>query len=240
MRMRVAIVSVPPVSPAGLADLEAIWAGRASAAYYSVLPDTEPDSIRPYMAAAGEKVLMLGLGGPSPSAVSIARLTPRLEKTLASLAGLADFAFFPCGGDFPRLRSPVPLVQPNLVFRNLVKTVLRPGMRVGVITPGSPQVAHVRASWLPYLAEAGLAESQLVVDWAPPVPEVVTECARRLAAARVDLVAVECLGFREALRQRIAAVVGKPVFLVREAAALPLREMVGGVLSGGREPEQGA
>lgn len=231
MKMHVAVVSVPPVSPDALADLEPVWAGRAVVTYSSVLPDLEPDSIRPYLAEAGDKVLMLGVGGPSPTAISINSLLPQLEKKLASLAGLADFAFFPCGGDFPRLRCPIPLVQPNLAFRNVVKTVLRPDMRIGVITPGAPQVAHVHDSWLPYLAEAGLSESQLVVDWSPPVAEAAAACARRLAAAKVDLVAVECLGFRDSLRREIAAIVGKPVFLVRTVAAQLLREMVGGVPS---------
>ncbi|MGE9985848.1 AroM family protein [Desulfovibrio sp. SGI.169] len=227
MKKRLAILSAPPISPEGLADLEPIWAGQAEVSLHSVLPDLSPASVQPYAAREGEKALMLGLNSAAPTAISIDRLVSPLEKLLARLEGRADFAFFSCAGDFPPLQTPLPLIQPNLVFRSMVKTLLHPRMKLGVVTPGAPQVGHVRASWLPYAAEAGLAATQLEVDWAPPSPEAAARCARRLAAKNIDLLAVECLGFREPLRGLMAAELGKPVILVRTVAAQLLRELVG-------------
>lgn len=229
MKKRLAVLSAPPIAPEGLADMESIWAGRAEISLHSVLPDLSPASVLPYKARQGEKVLMLGLNSAAPTAISIDKLVPPLEKLLARLEGRADFAFFSCAGDFPPLQAPLPLIQPNLAFRNMVKTLLHPRMRLGVVTPGAEQVAHVRASWLPYAAEAGLAASQLEVDWAPPCAEAAVSCARRLAARNIDLVAVECLGFKEPLRELMAAELGKPIILVRTVAAQLIRELVGSV-----------
>lgn len=227
MNKRLAILSAPPIAPEGLTDLEPIWAGRAEISLHSVLPDLSPASVLPYRTREGEKVLMLGLNSADPTAISIEKLVTPLEKLLASLEGRADFAFFSCAGDFPPLQAPLPLIQPNLAFRNMVKTLLHPRMRLGVVTPGAPQVEHVRASWLPHVAEAGLAASQLEVDWAPPSAEAAVNCARRLAAKDIDLLAVECLGFKEPLRELMTAELGKPVILVRTVAAQLLRELVG-------------
>ena len=144
---------------------------------------------------------------------------------LAGVKDEADAVFFSCAGDFCKLPSPVLTVQPNLLLRNLVQSLLQPSMTLGVITPGEPQVSHVYASWLPYLTALGMSKDQLVVDWAPPNLEKATQCARRLAARNVDLVVVECLGFKEDLRKPIADIVKKPVLLVRTIVANVIKEL---------------
>lgn len=98
-------------------------------------------------------------------------------------------------------------------------------MKLGVITPGEPQVSHVFASWLPYLEAIGMTKDQLVVDWTPPNLEMATKCAQRLADQHVDLVVIECLGFKEDLRKPIAAIVKKPVLLVRTVVANVIKEI---------------
>lgn len=227
MKKRIAILSAPPIAPDGLADMQRIWGSGTEIRFFSVLPDTTPEAVAPYTADAGDRILMLGLGEGAPTMISINKLTPQIEALLAALQGQADFAFFACAGDFPRLNSPLPIIQPNMVFRNMIKTTLQSHMRLGVITPGEKQIPHVHASWLPYLAEAGLSKEQLVVDWAPPSKESATRCAQRLAAQNIDLVAVECLGFKEELREMIAREVKKPVILVRTVVAHLVREMIG-------------
>ena len=71
----------------------------------------------------------------------------------------------------------------------------------------------------------GLTKEQLVVDWTPPNLEMTTKCAQRLADQNVDLVAVECLGFKEELRKPIADIVKKPVLLVRTVVASTIKEI---------------
>lgn len=227
MKQRMAILAAPPFAPGGLADMEEIWGNEVEISLFSVLAERTSQAISPYLPEEGDRILMYVLEDGAHTRISIDKLTPRFEELLAGLQGQADFALLACGGDFPKLASPLPLIQPNVVLRNMVKGMLQPKMRLGVITPEKMQVSHVFASWQPYLAEAGLAEEQLVVDWAPPSQgiETITNCAKRLAAKNVDLVVVECLGFKEELRKVISEEVKKPVILVRTVVANLVKEL---------------
>lgn len=219
MKQRMVVVTAPPLAADGLADMKRIWGDDVDVRLFSVLSEKTPDAISPYRTDEGDKVLMLGLESGATTTISIDKLTPAIEGILAKLNDEADFVLFACAGDFPRLATPLLTIQPNILLRNMVKSILHPNMRIGVITPEKQQVPHVFASWLPYLEEAGLTREQLVVDWAPPSSEMARQCAQRMAAHGVDLVAVECLGFKETLRAVIAEEVKKPVILVRTLVA---------------------
>ena len=204
--------------------MQAIWGDEVELSLASVITEKTPEAIQPYAANEGDRVLMFGLGDKTTT-VSIEKLTPPVEALFAGAKAEADVAFFACAGDFCKLPSPVLTVQPNILLRRMVQSLLQPSMRLGVITPGEPQVPHVFASWLPYLTEIGLTKEQLVVDWTPPDLEKATQCAQRLAAQKVDLVVVECLAFKEELRKPIADIVKKPVLLVRTVVANAIKEI---------------
>lgn len=225
MKQHMAVISALPLAPDSLADMKKIWGTDVALNFFSVLPENTFESIQRYLAGEGEKVLMLGLDCNIPTAISIDALTPKIEEILASLPGHTDFALFACAGDFFKLESPLLTIQPNILLRNMLKSILQPHMRLGVITPGEKQISHVFASWLPYLTEAGLSKKQLVVDYAPPSPMPVRQCAQRLAAQNVDLVVVECLGYKEDLRKVIFEEIKKPIILVRTVVAHAVKEL---------------
>lgn len=229
MKQRMAVLAAPPLTSDGLTDMKNIWGSEVELCLFSVLADKTPEAISPYVADEGDKVLMLGLENGDSTMISIDTLAPQIEEILAGVQGQADFALFACAGDFSKLAAPLLTIQPNILLRNMVKSMLQPHMRLGVITPGEKQIAHVFASWLPYLAEAGVSKEQLIVDWAPTSHELVKNCAQRLAAKKVDLVVVECLGYKEELRTVISAEVKKPVILVRTVVANVIKEFTSSI-----------
>lgn len=229
MKQRMAVLAAPPLMPDGLTDMKKIWGDEVELHLFSVLSQRTPEAIRPYWANEGDSVLMLDLENGDSTMLSIDTLTPQIEKILADLQGKADFALFACAGDFSKLTAPLLTIQPNILLRNMVKSILQPHMRLGIITPGEKQIPHVFASWLPYLVEAGLSKEQLVVDWAPPSQKLVAACAQRLSAKQVDLVVVECLAFKEELRKVISEEVKKPVILVRTVVANLVKEFTNSI-----------
>ncbi len=225
MTKRMAVIAAAPIDPNGYSDMQAIWGDDVELSFGSVITEKTAEAIQPYAPDKGDRVLMSGLNDNTVTTVSINKLTAPVEKLLAGTKDKADFVFFSCAGDFHKLSSPVLTVQPNLLLRGVVQSLLQPSMKLGVITPGEPQVPHVYASWLPYLEALGMTKDQLVVDWTPPNLEMATKCAQRLADQHVDLVVIECLGFKEDLRKPIAAIVKKPVLLVRTVVASVIREI---------------
>lgn len=225
MTKRMAILAAAPIDPNGYTDMQAIWGDDVELSFASVITEKTAEAMQPYASDKGDRVLMSGLDDNTVTTVSINKVTAPVEELLAGTKDKADFAFFSCAGDFRKLPSPVLTVQPNLLLRGVVQSLLQPSMKLGVITPGEPQVPHVFASWLPYLEAIGMTKDQLVVDWTPPNPEMATKCAQRLADQHVDLVVIECLGFKEDLRKPIAAIVKKPVLLVRTVVANVIKEI---------------
>ena len=225
MTKRMAVIAAAPIDPNGYSDMQAIWGDDVELSFGSVITEKTAEAIQPYTSDKGDRVLMSGLNDNTVTTVSINKLTAPVEKLLAGTKDKADFVFFSCAGDFHKLSSPVLTVQPNLLLRGVVQSLLQPSMKLGIITPGEPQVPHVYASWLPYLEALGMTKDQLVVDWTPPNLEMATKCAQRLADQHVDLVVIECLGFKEDLRKPIAAIVKKPVLLVRTVVASVIREI---------------
>ena len=225
MTQRMAVLAAAPLDPTGFTDMQAIWGDKVELSFSSVITEKTAEAMQPYTADKGGRVLMSGLNDNTVTTISIDKLPPPVEKLLADTRDKADVAFFACAGDFRKLPSSVLTVQPNILLRSIVQSLLQPSMRLGVITPGEPQVPHVFASWLPYLEAVGLTKEQLVVDWTPPNLEMATKCAQRLADQNIDLVAVECLGFKEELRKPIADIVKKPVLLVRTVVASTIKEI---------------
>ena len=225
MTKRMAILAAAPIDPNGYTDMQAIWGDDVELSFASVITEKTAEAMQPYASDKGDRVLMSGLDDNTVTTVSINKVTAPVEELLAGTKDKADFAFFSCAGDFRKLPSPVLTVQPNLLLRGVVQSLLQPPMKLGVITPGEPQVPHVFASWLPYLEAIGMTKDQLVVDWTPPNLEMATKCAQRLADQHIDLVVIECLGFKEDLRKPIAAIVKKPVLLVRTVVANVIKEI---------------
>ena len=225
MTKRMAILTAAPIDPNGYTDMQAIWGDDVELSFASVITEKTAEAMQPYASDKGDRVLMSGLDDNTVTTVSINKVTAPVEELLAGTKDKADFAFFSCAGDFRKLPSPVLTVQPNLLLRGVVQSLLQPSMKLGVITPGEPQVPHVFASWLPYLEAIGMTKDQLVVDWTPPNLEMATKCAQRLADQHVDLVVIECLGFKEDLRKPIATIVKKPVLLVRTVVANVIKEI---------------
>ncbi len=225
MTKRMAILAAAPIDPNGYTDMQEIWGDDVELSFASVITEKTAEAMQPYASDKGDRVLMSGLDDNTVTTVSINKVTAPVEELLAGTKDKADFAFFSCAGDFRKLPSPVLTVQPNLLLRGVVQSLLQPSMKLGVITPGEPQVPHVFTSWLPYLEAIGMTKDQLVVDWTPPNLEMATKCAQRLADQHVDLVVIECLGFKEDLRKPIAAIVKKPVLLVRTVVANVIKEI---------------
>jgi len=229
MKKRLCILAAPPFK--GLeevADFQKIWGNEVEIVLSSIIPERTEKAIEPFLPDKEDRVLMFVLEDGTHTTISIDKLVPAIEKRLIEMKDKFDLVFLACGGDFPRLVSPLLFVQPNIILRNMISGMLFPHTRVGIITPDQQQVSHVRNSWLGYIADRGMSEDQLYVDWAPPSQDLdIEKCASRLAEKNVDLVVVECLGYKERHRKIIEQELkNKPVILVRTVMANLIKELL--------------
>lgn len=129
-----------------------------------------------------------------------------------------------CTGYFEHLESKTLLIEAQRVVDATVDAFSLGCRNLGVMLPLARQLQefHVQSDvgrqvtathYSPYSPAEGLCED----------PEL-TRAARDLAAC--DLVVMHCMGYTEAMRQRVAEVVDKPVLLARRIVAGALQQVI--------------
>jgi protein AroM len=115
-----------------------------------------------------------------------------------------------CTGEFDELESSGPMLHPDRILRNLVRSIVNPG-KVGVMVPLEEQTDSTRTSW------DGLGEG-VVVEAASPYSgsdAAIRGAAMHLVRAGADLLVLDCFGYDKRMRSLARKATGKPVLLPR-------------------------
>ncbi|MGW8377062.1 AroM family protein [Streptomyces sp. ODS28] len=144
-------------------------------------------------------------------------LAPRMRDAVARCeAEGATATLLLCTGNFP----PVPAERPLLYAEPLVQQGVRAiagADPVGVICPLPDQREDVARRWARLLE--GPVRTEPADPYAPDAHDQVAQAARRLAAAGSRWLALDCIGYTQAMRETAAAhSEGVPVLLARALA----------------------
>ena len=162
----------------------------------------------------GQATLVTRLRGGREVTLAEDAVVPLVQGAIDQVcAEGADVVALLCTGSLTGLRSPVPLLLPGPLTRNLV-AAMAGGSRLGVIVPAADQAAGARADWA---AIAG----DVRVECASPYgqPDDLAAAAEALARWHPDLVVLDCLGFDRSMQRQVRAMVRVPVVLPRIALA---------------------
>lgn len=147
---------------------------------------------------------------------------PRMQRVVDDLVAQgAELVVILCGADWSAVRAPVPLVNPGVLFPNVVQALAQ-GKRLGVVKPSDGQVARTETQY----RELGL---EPCVTAAFPYDERALERADAagawLAEREVDMVWMTCVGMGEEMREALRARVDRPVILARSLLARVIDEL---------------
>jgi protein AroM len=188
------------------------------------LDDLDPREIEALGPEPGEVGIAARLRDGSETLLSHAKILPRVQACVDSLrADGAELLVVLCGAHWSALRTDILVVNPGLLFPAIV-SALAAGRRLGVIKPVAAQVEQARRQF----AERGI---EAVVTSTSPYTgarrlDDVRRAAVDLAAARVDLVWMTCVGMDEAMREVVTEVTGRPAILARSILARVLDELL--------------
>ena len=182
------------------------------------LSDAEVDALKPEY--DGDTLYPRLRGGRdvkiSKKAV-IARSPGVLEKLHADGC---DVLVYACTGEFPPMPGDEGVLFPSRILNGLA-TGLLPRGRLGLLIPLAEQAEKLGAKWarpgLDVVAEA-LAPSAGAAEAAA--------AARRLAAYKPDLVAMDCMSYTPVTKAWIKPALGVPALLAITATGRVLREML--------------
>ena len=182
------------------------------------LSDAEVDTLKP---ESGADTLYTRLRGGRDVKISKKAVIARSPAAFARLRDDGcDVLVYACTGEFPPMPGDENVLFPSRVLSGLA-TGLLPHGRLGLLIP---------------LAEQG---EKLVSKWARPGLEVVAEAlapsagaaesaaaARRLAAHKPDLVAMDCMSYTPVTKEWVKPALGVPALLAITATGRVLREML--------------
>ena len=170
-----------------------------------------------------DHVLVSRLRDGSSVTFGESHVLPRMQECIYQLEELGvSLILFLCTGEFPDdFESKVPLIFPNNILTSVAPAVM-PGCRLAVFTPSADQVEQVTNKWL--RAQAG------TVSVIPVSPydglEPVLEAAKEVKADEIDMIIMDCIGYTVEMKEKIHAMLRKPVVLPRTLVARVINELV--------------
>jgi protein AroM len=170
----------------------------------------------------GESVLVSRLRDGTEVRLAESRIVPRLQRCIRNLEPQVGLVLVLCTGSLEGLSSARPLLSAGRVLEPLARG-LGP-RRLGVLTPAVEQRAAQRERW------RDVAMEEVVVEAASPYGRQgeLEEAASRLAAAGVDLVVMDCIGYTRAMKAVVRRAVACPVLLAVTVLARVAAELLEG------------
>lgn len=198
------------------------WESSVDVLESGALDDLNADQIRLFSEdAGGGRILVTRLrDGNSlrvPEAFIHARLQTCIDKLVYRGAGVILLL---CTGSLPEsLRSPVPLLYPQKILHAAIPAICG-RERMAVVVPDAVQVGHASDQW----TRTGL---RVEVHSASPYPEKsdadhTNELDTAIAAIKTSdasLVVLDCMGYSESVKHRVAQETGRKVVLARTLVA---------------------
>jgi len=182
------------------------------------LSDAEVDRLTP---GSGADTLYSRLRGGRDVKISKKAVIARSPETIAKLRDDGcDAIVYACTGDFPPMQGDEGILFPSRVLNGLAAGLLPRG-RLGLLIPLAEQAEKLSAKW----ARPGL---EVVAEALAPSADAreADAAARRLAAKKPDLVAMDCMSYTPATKEQVKPGLGVPALLAITATGRVLREML--------------
>lgn len=196
-----------------IADFRALCGREIAFLDIGALDGLSPETIAGLAPLPGEADLVTKLRDGRVIYLSHHRLRPYLELALANAAARgAERAVIACTGDFPGLKSPIPVLLPNEVLAAGVTGCLPPGANLAVVVPTPGQAGEAAERW----SKRGFEVAKVIVQ--PPFDgyDALIATLRTDAAVRgTQALVADCFGFGLAFGAWVAKYYDKPVFIGR-------------------------
>jgi|TARA_B100000959_G_C14984637_1_gene625053 protein AroM len=185
-------------------DVQACLGRRITIVERGALDQIADDTLADLAPGQIDDALIASLGDGQEAVVSKAKVAALLQVEIERLEKEVDAFVILCTGPFPSFRSKHKVAQVGALLFDAVRAKGIPD-RLGVLMPIAEQERLNRRLWTGYgkTIETAVASPYQGIDG-------VIAAAEQMAAAGVDLVAMSCMGYSEAMRQAVIEATSVP------------------------------
>jgi protein AroM len=229
---RLGVVTIGQAPRTDLTPELARWLPGVELVERGVLDGMDAAALAAMAPVDDEHVLTTRLADGGSIEIGERRVQERLPGVLAAVETEVDAVLLACTGPFDAIPHTKPLFVPDALIAlgtaALATAVGGPdGARVGVVCPLPAQQDFTVAKFAPRLAGQRVLTS-------PSSPytgsdRTLAAAARTLLDGGAELIALDCIGYTERMRQVVAAATGLPVVLARSVAARMAAEVLDGL-----------
>lgn len=134
--------------------------------------------------------------------------------------GVALIVFF-CTGEFPyTFRHNVPIIYPSDILLRILPA-LSGGRPITVVAPSRLQLEQLKVKWGRHVDKVNTLYASPYGDAA-----ALDRVCREITETDGALVVLDCIGYTQAMKKKIAAATGRPVILARTMLARAILEMI--------------
>ena len=207
---------VVPDMAAILGDVEILEVGALDGLSREQIVRLEP--------GGDDEIIVTRLADGSPVFVGKTKMIPTIEAKIAELEGRGTtLNVLLCTGEFPKLASRRPFLEPQPLLLGLLRAMTFPG-RLGVLTPSERHVPQTAARWRASGFDVHVAP---LSPYEENDPAAVRRAADALRAGNAGLVVMDCIGFRRKTRDEIAHLTGAPTLVANLLVARVAAELLG-------------
>lgn len=196
-------------------DVGIIQAGALDGLTYEEILEFEPKE--------GDYVLVSKLKDGRSVKFAERYIIPRLQACIDKVeAEGADVILFICTGAFPDVfKSTKVLLYPQKILHGVTPNLADKG-KVAVITPDKDQIKQCESKW----SETGA--DIIVVNGSPygddsEIENAINELNKH---GDIDIIAMDCIGYTQEMKNRVSKGTGKPVVLARTIVARVIGEIL--------------
>lgn len=180
-----------------------------------------PHEIEAMVKSGGEYPLLVILSDGTTREISLYRLQPLLEQQASRMAAAGiKTALLMCAGNFPDLKSPIPIIYPGRVVPAVMSGVSI-NKTIGIVTPNKGQVQPAQDHW----QQKGF--TTVVTVASPKNPVEIDLAAHFFSDQELDFIVLDCMGFGPESAKAFRRKNSIPVICAQSLVARVIAEMLG-------------
>ncbi len=149
-------------------------------------------------------------------------ILPRMQQCVDLLTERgSEIILFLCTGKFPEFSCQRLLIEPQRILDNFLTALDGKGQKTGLMIPLREQTAQARKKY-------ARMKGEIVIEAASPYAkqDEVRAAARALKKADPHVIVMHCMGYTQAMKDKVRAITGKPVILARSLVARTMKELM--------------